>query len=80
MQEKTTGKKFAAKAFSKKSLLKSEKSKQDLVNEINLMRKVKSNHLVSLEAVYETPNSVYIVQEYLEGSRILGSNLDQLDS
>lgn len=79
MQEKTTGTKFAVKAFSKESLEASNKGKMALINEINLMRKVGSEYVARLEAVYETQNSVYLVLEYLQGGPIFNSKTCQVE-
>lgn len=80
VREKKTGKLFAVKAFSKESLKATNKGKEALVNEINLMRKVDSDYLVKLEAVYETHNSVYLVQELLEEGPIFYKGLCHVES
>lgn len=79
VREKTTGKEYAVKAFCKESLEASNKGKAALVNEINLMRKVDSDYVAKLEAVYETQNSVYLVLEFLKGGPIFNSRTCQIE-
>jgi serine/threonine protein kinase len=70
VEDKESSVNYAVKAFSKASLEKNSTGKSALVNEINIMRAIESDYSVTLEAVYETKNSVYLVLELLEGGEI----------
>jgi serine/threonine protein kinase len=67
-QEKSTGNWYAVKAFSKNIVLEIPSGKKALWNEIEILRQVKGKpNMLNLYEVHETPNSVYLVTEYLEG-------------
>lgn len=66
--EKTS--QFAVKCISKKTLHKLHAIK-NLINEINIMRKVKHRNLTELYCVYEDDEQVYLVMEYLPYGNLL---------
>ena len=55
----------AVKAFSKERQYASEKGKESLINEINLMRAVNHENVIKIEGVFETRNSIYVILERL---------------
>ena len=74
----TDGSHFAVKAFSKAALAKAPNGKQSLINEITVMRQLQvgqeqgpNEHLLRLEAVFESDNSIYMVLELLPGRNLL---------
>jgi serine/threonine protein kinase len=62
------------KAFSKQATLLSNNPthRLTLLNEIALMRAVRSPHVIKLEAVFESDNSVYVVLELLSAGHLHG--------
>lgn len=63
---------FAAKAFSKASTINSSNpvNKQVLLNEIEMLRTFDSPHIMKLEAVFESENSIYIILELLADGQL----------
>ena len=65
------------KAFSKSALARSSNGKESLINEIKVMRDVRKgdengkDHLLRLEAVFESDNSIYMILELLPGRHLL---------
>lgn len=59
-------KEFAVKAFSKSHINSSEENKLTILNEINILRSIKHDNLLSLFEVYESSNSLYLVMEMYE--------------
>jgi serine/threonine protein kinase len=60
----TDGKKFAVKAFSKQNCFSTNRGKESLINELSVMRQLSTTphpHILQLEGVYESNNSIYIV-------------------
>ena len=65
---------FACKKF-KKHKLSSKKSLSGLINEIKMLRALRGHpNVVGLEEVQETKNSVFLIQEYLEGGKVIEQN------
>lgn len=71
VENKETKEKFAVKAFSKEYLLSQPKGKDSLVNEIEVMQKLRHPYVMSLEEIHESKNSIYLVLELLEGGELL---------
>ena len=71
VENKETGQRFAVKAFSKEYLLSQPKGKDSLINEIEVMQKLKHPCVMNLEEVHESKNSIYLVLELLEGGELL---------
>jgi calcium-dependent protein kinase len=71
VENKETKEKFAVKAFSKEYLLSQPKGKDSLINEIEIMQKLKHPYVMSLEEIHESKNSIYLVLELLEGGELL---------
>ena len=67
-----TGKKSAVKAFRKKYLLENQNNSREAIkNEIQILRRLKHKHIMNLEEVQESKNSIYMVLELLEGGELL---------
>ena len=71
VQNKENQKKFAVKAFSKEYLLSQGKGKESLINEVEVMQKLKHEFVMNLQEVHESKNSIYLVLELLEGGELL---------
>ena len=71
VENKETGQRFAVKAFSKEYLMSQDKGKKSLINEIEVMQKLKHPCVMNLEEVHESKNSIYLVLELLEGGELL---------
>ena len=71
VENKDTKERFAVKAFSKDYLLTQAKGKESLINEIEIMQKLKHPYIMSLEEIHESKNSIYLVLELLEGGELL---------
>ena len=71
IENKKTKRQFAVKAFSKEYLLSQPKGKESLMNEIEIMQKLKHPYIMSLEEIHESKNSIYLVVELLEGGELL---------
>jgi calcium/calmodulin-dependent protein kinase I len=54
----------AVKAFSKEKQFSGDKGKESLENEIKIMRNIDHPNITTLEEVYETDNSIYVILEY----------------
>jgi serine/threonine protein kinase len=63
----------AVKAFSKEYLLSQPKGKEAIMNEIEMMQKLKHPFIMSLEEVHESKNSIYLVLELLEGGELMSN-------
>lgn len=70
VEDKETKERFAVKAFSKEYLLSQVKGKESIINEIKIMQMVKNPHIMNLEEVHESKNSIYMVLELLEGGEL----------
>lgn len=71
VQNKENQKKYAVKAFSKEYLMSQGKGKESLINEVEVMQKLKHEFVMNLEEVHESKNSIYLVLELLEGGELL---------
>lgn len=71
IENKKTKRQFAVKAFSKEYLLSQPKGRESLMNEIEVMQRLKHPYIMSLEEVHESKNSIYLVVELLEGGELL---------
>lgn len=71
IENKKTKRNFAVKAFSKEYLMTTPKGRESLMNEIEVMQKLKHPYIMSLEEIHESKNSVYLVVELLEGGELL---------
>ena len=71
VQNKDNHKKYAVKAFSKEYLLSQNKGKESLINEVEIMQKLKQEFIMHLEEIHESKNSIYLVLELLEGGELL---------
>ena len=70
VEDKEKKTRFAVKAFSKEYLLTQNKGKESLINEIEVMRELRHPHIMLLEEVHESQNSIYLVTELLEGGEL----------
>lgn len=68
-ERKSDGHQFAVKIIHKKRLQK-PKQQQALDREVDILRKVDHDFCVSLEAIYETSNHLYLVLEYCQGGEL----------
>jgi calcium-dependent protein kinase len=64
------GKSFAVKAFSKEAAYGTERGKESIKNEIQLMRELDHPSIIRLHEVYETQNSLYMIMDLLEGGSL----------
>lgn len=71
VENKETKERFAVKAFSKEYLVSQPKGKDSLINEIEIMQKLRHPYIMSLEEIHESKNSIYLVLELLEGGELL---------
>ena len=71
VENKETKERLAVKAFSKEYLLSQPKGKDSLINEIQIMQKLKHPYIMNLEEIHESKNSIYLVLELLEGGELL---------
>ena len=69
-KHKLTAQPFAIKAFSKDFVLNQPKGRENLINEINILRAISHPQIVKLLEVYESPNSVFLVLEMLKGGEL----------
>lgn len=56
--------KFALKSFEKKGMENNEKTKKAFRNEIDVMKKLSSQYIVSYDYIYETEKAYYLKMEY----------------
>jgi len=72
VESKLSGKMYAVKAFTKESVIISNKSnaKPSMINEIDLMRILEHDHVIKLYEVYETEKSIYLVIELIQGKSL----------
>lgn len=63
---------FAVKAFSKQNTLNSPNQNQrlNLLNEIAIMRKLDCPHILKLEGVFESDNSLYVVMDLVTSGQL----------
>jgi hypothetical protein len=55
---------FALKCFEKKGLEASEKTKKAYLNELDIMKRLNSPHIVAYEYIFETEKAYYLKMEY----------------
>jgi serine/threonine protein kinase len=69
VESKTNGKSYAVKAFTKESVIASNKNnaKPSMLNEIDIMRSLDHGNVIKLYEVYETEKSIYLVLELIQG-------------
>lgn len=53
---------FAVKAFSKQNTFAAKNGKESLINELAVMRVLDHQNILRLESVYESENSIYVVE------------------
>ena len=57
----------AIKAILKEELSKNFRSAHSLINEVNVMKKLKHNRIINLMGMYESDKTLYLVLEYVGG-------------
>ncbi|CAJ1051839.1 calcium/calmodulin-dependent protein kinase type 1D-like isoform X1 [Xyrichtys novacula] len=72
VREKTTGELYALKCLKKKHLIRS-----NLENEINVLRRIKHDHVVGLEDFYESRTHYYLVMQLVSGGELFDRILDK---
>lgn len=70
VENNITKKQFAVKAFSKEYLLNQSKGKESIINEIDIMKVLEHPNIMRLEEIHESNNSIYLVQELLQGGEL----------
>jgi len=72
VESKSTNKNFAVKAFTKESLVISNKNnaRPSMINEIDIMRVTEHENIIKLYEVYETERSIYLVLELIQGKSL----------
>jgi len=72
VESKSNAKNFAVKAFTKESLVISNKTnaRPSMVNEIDIMRALDHDNIIKLHEVYETERSIYLVLELIQGKSL----------
>jgi len=69
-EKKETGKDYAVKTFEKLQLITRLKGFDTILNEINILRKLKHEKIIRLHEVYESVSSIHLVLEYVEGGEL----------
>ena len=70
-----TGKHYAVKSFNKTFMRSQKNGRASLINETKLMMGLRGvPHCIQLLEVHETPNSVYLLMELLEGGNPIDLN------
>jgi len=69
---KSQGKMYAVKAFTKESVIASNKAnaKPSMLNEIDIMRALDHENVIKLYEVHETEKSIYLVLELIQGKSL----------
>jgi serine/threonine protein kinase len=67
-----TNKIFAIKMINKKIIDSDEYLRQSLMNEIKVMKKLKSKYIVELVDILETTNNYYLIQEFCDSGDLAG--------
>jgi serine/threonine protein kinase len=72
VEAKGGSKMFAVKAFTKESIIVSNKNnaKPSMINEIDIMRALDHENVIKLYEVYETDKSIYLVLELIQGKSL----------
>jgi serine/threonine protein kinase len=61
---------FAVKTFDKAAIIKQDKAKPSLINEINIMRRLDHENIIKLYEVYESATHICLVLELLHGGEL----------
>lgn len=77
VEKKSITEKFACKIFNKKDFINNSNEKKCVLNEINILRKVKHKNLLRLKEIYEGDNFIYCVCDYYEGKDLLSYLIDE---
>ena len=75
-KEIETGEFFAIKSISKGRLLESSIGIENLIGEIQILRKLEHPNLVKLHKVYESEDFVYLVQDYIPSKDLCKRTLE----
>lgn len=70
VEDNKTKEKFAVKAFCKEHLAQQKTGRVSLMNEIKILHRLRHQNVMKLEEVHESQNSVYLVQEFMEGGEL----------
>jgi len=70
MQSKADKKTYAAKVISKNQMITRLLGLDTLYTEIKNLRKVNHPNIVKLKEVFETPSSIYLIMDYVEGEEL----------
>jgi len=62
---------YAVKAFNKDFISSSDKGKESLINEVNVMRKLNHPYLLRLYESHETENSIYFIVDVISGGELI---------
>ncbi|KAM9958326.1 hypothetical protein ACTFIW_001188 [Dictyostelium discoideum] len=68
--EKETGNKYAIKIIDKKKMSMTSKRKDSLMDEVNVLTKVKHQNIISIKEVFETQKNLYLVLELVTGGEL----------
>jgi len=69
-ENKMNRKNYAVKTFEKLQLITRLKGFDSILNEINILRKLKHGKIIQLHEVYESVSSIHLVLEYVEGGEL----------
>jgi serine/threonine-protein kinase Chk2 len=61
--QRGTGTKFAVKVIDKKKYFKQAGNKRSLMDEVDILKAVSHPNIISIEEVYDTEKTLYIVLE-----------------
>mmetsp|Transcript_16944 Transcript_16944/g.18999 ORF Transcript_16944/g.18999 Transcript_16944/m.18999 type:complete len:592 (+) Transcript_16944:244-2019(+) len=61
---------FAIKSISKTKIEESERTKENIITEINIMKILDHPYIIKMYEVYESENHIHMVLEYLEGGEL----------
>lgn len=70
IQSRSTGEKFAVKAFSKEFVESQDKGKESLILEIDILKELDHPNIIKFFEIHETENSLYLVMELVKGGEI----------
>ena len=74
MEEKSTGKIFAAKHIKTRK----KEQKQEALEEVKLLKKLSDPHIIHLVTAYEKRAEIIVVLEYLDGGELFEKVADEL--
>ena len=69
-QSDPTGQKYALKTIEKSSIKKCKRNIQSVLQEIDILRKLKHPYIISLFEVYESNKYIHLVLSYLDGGEL----------